>query len=224
MSIASEGWSVGVMRGIGAPQMHSAKWLPAGSILDVTQDGTYSIPNSLSSNANGIVASRVRTWPANRPLWIEWREALNQDVDLANAKVKDLALAVNSRPDHFAPPGFLGNLLLRDLNPDSANDMTLLAVLAPGESVQVFGVTVTHTSTRYTFSVSGIGSASAIAFQARRPIIYRAAIDYGQIRSGDTLTQLKDYTVSDPQTFFVVENQNGIISAYPIASARMIPL
>ncbi len=77
-------WSVAngvaLRRGLSACQIHNMSWLPASSILDITSDGTYEIA-SLSSNA-GVNAARFRLSGVPDPLWLEWRQTINQDADL----------------------------------------------------------------------------------------------------------------------------------------------
>ena len=64
--------------GLSCAQIYQNGWLPNEAVLSISRNGQYEIPNSLSSN-RGVRCARISTSPE---LWLEYREGVNQDVDL----------------------------------------------------------------------------------------------------------------------------------------------
>lgn len=164
MSLSGEtGWNVGPYRGLGSNQLWHLSLLPASGILDITRDGQYTIPASLSSNG-GVRAARIFTSSKGAPLWVEWREAANQDVDLgANADRLEDALRVDGDGGNF-----LGSLLVKELL--QSRKSRLVVVIPKNAQATARGVTISHGATTGVFTVSGIGSpeAEAAALAAQR--------------------------------------------------------
>lgn len=146
---------VGHRRGLGAAQMFDMGWLPESAVLTVSADGTYTIPNSLSSNT-GVRAARIEASPF--PIWIEWRAAVNQDADFG--RVDGMMGAVVGPADNMRGR-MLGSLLVKDFRPFDntlrmAKISVLLAALAPGTSYRASsGLTITA-GAGHSFTVTGM--------------------------------------------------------------------
>jgi hypothetical protein len=99
--------------GLGAPHLVQLGWM---AMLSITANGDYTI-NSLSSNT-GVRAATVG------PYWLEWRQAINQDVDLQFTQNYFRTLRNTGQ--------VLGSLLIKTVH----NSQTALqAVVEPGKSV-----------------------------------------------------------------------------------------
>jgi hypothetical protein len=146
---------VGHRRGLSAAQMFQMGWLPTSAILSVAADGTYQIPNSLSSN-QGVRAARIQASPY--PIWIEWRAAVNQDADFGRV---DFMMGAVVGPADNMRGRMLGSLLVKAFHPKDRtlamdNISVLLAALAPGASYRApSGLTITAGS-GHSFTVRGV--------------------------------------------------------------------
>jgi hypothetical protein len=129
--------------GIASPHLASLRWLLPEEILSVTIDGEYTIPNSLSSNVHAIRAASVFD-----SVWLDWREPLNQDVDLGH---RDIAYPLNMTRNGNAKPFESLFVHVRE-----KTESTLQAMLLPGQSVMVMDFTITALPKLGTFRVSGL--------------------------------------------------------------------
>jgi hypothetical protein len=123
-------------------------WLPVQAVLEITRNGAYEIPNSLSSNT-GVRCARIKT--GSSFVWVEFREPRNQDIDLpftnlwfSNMRYRNVQGTV------------LNSLLVKTIDRDSRS--MLEGFLAPGQSVLVNGVTITRAPVGRIgqFTVSGL--------------------------------------------------------------------
>lgn len=176
-------WNVGGWRGLSAAQMFRTGMLDASQILDIRSDGTYSIPNSLSALDSGISAARIYTSPTNRPLWIEWREAKNADIDFVSPNFA--AFFANLKIEN-AKGTVLESILVKEMI--DRRRTSLLGLLKPGTSATIHGVTIACTG-RGAFSVSGIGSAAANSFVAPPPPAFVCKVT---AREADNMVCVKD--------------------------------
>ena len=126
--------------GLAAPQLSMLGWLPADAVLSIDRNGDYSI-NSLSSN-NGVRAAVVKS--ASQTYWVEWRDAINQDLDLASAQHYFGSLRNRG--------SVLNSLLVKTV---SGRKTLLQAMVDPGKRVTLGSVTFEHFPTAGTFRVSG---------------------------------------------------------------------
>ncbi len=116
-------------------------WLTDSDILDITQDGSYTI-NSLSTNS-GVRAARIILGGNFRPIWLEWRTAVNQDVGISEG---EWALKQWDIPQ---PGKAVNSILMKVALPNSKggrrSDWTAtMAMIDPGKSASTSsGVTVT---------------------------------------------------------------------------------
>jgi hypothetical protein len=158
-------WGVGGYRGLASPQLRQLGWIRDSNLLSITRNGRYTIPHSVSSNSAGVVGARIYVSGkvGTRSLWVEWREAINQDVDLHNAQDLQDAFGLYNKKGPL-----LGSLLVKDFTDDRRT--SLVATLSPGKSITYYGVTITSgahkAGTGFPFTVTGIGSTAA---QRARP-------------------------------------------------------
>jgi hypothetical protein len=148
----------GLMRGASAPQLRDLGWMSDRSIRQIRKDGTYQLRRSLSSNApRRKRAARIEPAEGKRALWVEWREAVNQDIDL-RTPLKGTNPDSGTDTAIMQQGPLLGSLLVRTREEGKTNSVKtkLLAVLAPGKSALLNGVTITALPD-HSFRVSGIG-------------------------------------------------------------------
>ncbi len=140
LGIDKDGWV-----GLNALNLRKLGWLPDSEVLEITGDGSYSLPNSLSSNT-GVRAAHIA---GAADFWIEWREPVNQDSTLERAEF------FNSHFPLAQQGKLIGSLLVHSLMPRSGNTM-LVGVVPPGTSSTIGSITISNTNSR-SFRVSGTG-------------------------------------------------------------------
>lgn len=139
--------------GLSAPQLSETRWISPAQILEIGREGNYNLPNSLSSNSNGIVCARISLSNGKR-LWVEWRQAINQDKFLSSRNVERYRKEFLGSQSRYNAP-YLGSLLVREVLPGREKEESLLAIIPPGRSADVFGVRIQH-GQGFSFSVTGI--------------------------------------------------------------------
>lgn len=204
-------------RGLPAPVLSAMGWISPSQILTVSRDGQYSIPSSLSSNAPGIVCARIQ-YPSGKALWLEYREAINQDIELADAD------AFRQGPQRVAPVTgpYAGSLLIRE-EVGEQNRIALLASVAPGTSVQLRGVRIDY-SQAGSFNVAGLTSTLRAPSSMPGPIRYIANIDYCAtgvcVKKGATLNLATGVQSADPKMIAV--NAGTSYGFFPVQYATRI--
>ncbi len=124
--------------GLAAPQLSMLKWIDTSKdVLRITANGDYTI-NSLSSN-NGIRAATVDNY------WLEWREGINQDMDLQYTQHYFGGLRNKGQ--------VLGSLLIKTVQ---GTKTILQAMVDPGKKITLGAYTFEQFPTFGTFRVSGL--------------------------------------------------------------------
>lgn len=150
--IGTEGW-----RGLSAFQLNSLGWLADADVLDIRAPGSYSI-GSLSRNT-GVRAARI--WNGNfLPIWVEWREEVNQDATITQG---ELLMNHWYETQSFPATGkTVGSLLIKTevKRGTSASWSSLMTIVQPGARASFqSGITIeADPSVPGKFTVSGISS------------------------------------------------------------------
>ncbi len=144
-SVPGPGWV-----GLSAPQLFAMGWLPNDAFFTIEGNGFFIIKSSLSSN-RGMRAALVKA--SQGEFWIEWREAVNQDVDLPHAQ----RFFDNSV---IKPKGkLIKSLLVKTRSSDAKTQLE--AIINSGTSATVNGIRIQHSTSVGQFFIGGFSETAS---------------------------------------------------------------
>lgn len=133
-------------RGLSAMQLNKLGWLTR--VLSISSNGDYQIA-SVSDNNDEL--NRAAVLKMDPPIWIEWRQASNQDSDIAGASFRFDDERFQTLTRYRA--SLMGTLLFKV--PTAKTGATqLIATIGPGQKVTIGTIEVEYIDNG-AFKVSG---------------------------------------------------------------------